>query len=138
TIKKATKITVSEGTFNHDVAANTAGYHVQGALTEKYDANQKTTVAQQIEIESTGAFIHIKAATKIELECGASKLVMNSDGSIELTGLNIGVKGSTQVNIKGGQVNSEADSNHNTKGAIVVSDGSASNTVKGGMVMLNP
>ena len=46
TVKKTTSITITEGTYAHDVAANTATYHVAKDLTENYDANQATTVQE--------------------------------------------------------------------------------------------
>jgi type VI secretion system secreted protein VgrG len=138
TIKKDAKITITSGTFNHDVAGNTATYHVQGAVTEKFDATQTTTVNNEILITSSTASLHVEAATEIQLHTGASTLLMKSDGSIKLTGVNIAIDGSQKVRTHGGEVTSEADSQHQTKGAIVVSDGSATNTVRGGMVMLNP
>jgi type VI secretion system secreted protein VgrG len=88
-------------------------------------------------IKSTGAHIHITAATEIKLEVGASKLLMKSDGSIQLKGVDIAIDG-VSVNIHGGSVTSKADKDHNIEGNIVLSSGTATNTVKGGMVMLNP
>ena len=147
TIKSTTKITITEGTYNHDVKANTATYHVQGALTENYDATQTTTVKSNIITKSTGgsiqitsdtAHVFIDASTKIKLHVGASTISMDSAGNIAIEGVNVAIKGSTSVSIKGGEVTSEADSKHQTKGGIVISTGKASNTVEGGMVMLNP
>jgi type VI secretion system secreted protein VgrG len=147
TIKSDAKITVTEGTYSHDVAANTATYHVKGALTENYDATQATTVKNNITITSTGGAIalssdsqhvYINAATSIQLHVGASMIWMDSGGQIKIQGTNIAIEGSANVTIKGGTVHSEAVSEHQTKGAIVLSDGSATNTVRGGMVMLNP
>jgi type VI secretion system secreted protein VgrG len=147
TIKSDAKITITEGTYSHDVAANTATYHVQAALTENYDATQTTTVkndiitkstAGSIQITSDTAHVFIDAATKIKLHVGASTIAMDAAGNISIEGVNVAIKGSASVTIKGGVVHSEADSEHQTKGAIVLSDGSATNTVKGGMVMLNP
>ncbi|HEX8200208.1 MAG TPA: phage baseplate assembly protein V, partial [Isosphaeraceae bacterium] len=138
TIKKDTKITITEGTCKHDVAANTASYHVKGALTEKYDDTQTTTVTKEIAITSESAHIYIHAATSIQLHVGGSKLWMAEDGRILLEGANIAIKGSESVSIKGGSIRSEADQEHEIKGAIVKSDGSAQNTVKGGVVLLNP
>jgi type VI secretion system secreted protein VgrG len=147
TIKSDAKITITEGTYTHDVAANTATYHVQAALTENYDNTQTTTVkndiitkstAGSIQITSDTAHVFIDAATKIKLHVGASTIAMDAAGNISIEGVNVAIKGSTSVSIKGGVVHSEADSEHQTKGAIVLSDGSATNTVKGGMVMLNP
>jgi len=147
TIKSDASITVTQGKYSHDVAANTASYHVQGALTEKYDATQTTTVKNDITIvSSAGAIaisadaqhVYINAATSIQLHVGSSMIWMDSGGQINIKGVNVAVNGSSSVTIKGGIVHSEADSEHQTKGAIVLSEGSATNTVKGGMVMLNP
>jgi type VI secretion system secreted protein VgrG len=138
TITSHAKITVTEGTYSHDVQANTAKYHVSGDISEKYDSNQTTKVGQTILIVSEQANVSIKAATKIELEVGASKIYMDSGGKISVEGVNVAINGSTIVAIAGGVVHSEAKSEHQTKGAIVLSEGSATNTVKGGMVMLNP
>jgi type VI secretion system secreted protein VgrG len=147
TIKSDAKITVTEGTYSHDVAANAATYHVKGALTENYDATQTTTVKNNITITSTGGAIalssdsqhvYVNAATSIQLHVGASMIWMDSGGQIKIQGTNVAIEGSANVTIKGGIVHSEAVSEHQTKGAIVLSDGSATNTVRGGMVMLNP
>jgi type VI secretion system secreted protein VgrG len=147
TVKNNAAITITQGTYNHDVKAGTATYHVQGALVENYDATQKTTVKQAIDIVSTGGpiaisadaqHVYINAATNIQLHVGSSMIWMDSGGQINIKGVNVAINGSATVTIKGGIVHSEADSEHQTKGAIVLSDGSATNTVKGGMVMLNP
>jgi type VI secretion system secreted protein VgrG len=113
TIKKDTTITVTEG-------------------------KEVNTVNQQIEVTSQTAHIHLTASTQIKLEVGASKLLMKSDGSIELSGVNIAIDGSQKVRIHSMEIASEADVQHQTKGTIVVSEGTATNTVKGAMVMLNP
>jgi type VI secretion system secreted protein VgrG len=147
TIKNNASITITQGKFSHDVAANVAKYHVKGALDEVYEDTQKTTVTNDIEIKSTaGAItissdsqhIYVHAANSIQLHTGSSALWMSSDGNISLTGVNITISGDSNVTTKGGTVHSEAVSEHQTKGAIVISEGSATNTVKGGMVMLNP
>jgi type VI secretion system secreted protein VgrG len=147
TIKSDAKITITEGTYSHDVAANTAKYHVQSALTETYDDTQTTTVKANITTKSTtgniliqadAGKVNIEAATEIKLHVGASTIKMDAAGNISIEGVNVTVKGSANVTTKGGTVHSEADSQHQTKGAIVLSEGSATNTVKGGMVMLNP
>jgi len=146
-IKNNAKIEISEGTYKHDVKTGTANYHVQSALTEVYDATQETTVKGDLTIKSTGGaivvsadsqHIYIHAATSIQLHTGASKLWMASDGNIELSGTNIAIKGAEKVYVKGGQVVSEADTNHEISGAAVKSTGTATNTVVGGVVMLNP
>lgn len=147
TIKGDTTITVTQGKLVHDVAAGTADYHVQGAVTEKFDATQSTTVKNAITIVSTAGpiavssdaqHVYINAATSIQLHVGASMIWMDSGGQINIQGVNVAINGSAAVTIKGGIVHSEAQSEHQTKGAVVLSDGSATNTVRGGMVMLNP
>jgi type VI secretion system secreted protein VgrG len=138
TIKGDTAITIQTG--NHSLAVQT-GTHtatVKGAVTETFQANQSTTVNNEIVITSKAAHIGGKAATYIELQVGASKLFMDCAGNINLQGVNITINGAAMVTTKGVVVHSEAEAQHQTKGAIVISDGSASNTVQGGVVMLNP
>src|SRR5262249_35214147 len=113
---------------------------------ETYDDTQATTIKNALTIKSTAGEITIssdskqidvKAATYIQLECGASKFKMDSAGNISLEGVVVTINGKANVTTKGGVVHSEAESEHQTTGAIVISDGKATNTVKGGMVMLN-
>jgi type VI secretion system secreted protein VgrG len=137
TIKGDTLITISSGTYQHNVAGNTAKYHVSSDIQEFYDANQMTKVASNITIQS-GASIQITAATQIQLHVGASTLLMKSDGSIQLNGVNIGVDGSSQVNIHGGQILSSADGANNISGGSIVSAADGTNTVQGATVLLNP
>lgn len=147
TIDGDTTIKVVTGNYDHDIAAGTAKYHVQKALTETYDDTQTTTIAKDLKIVSTGGpisiesaskKIHIKAETEILLECGESTILLKKDGTIKIKGKAISIDGSDSVNIHGAAVRSTADMEHETKGNIVKSEGTATNTVKGGMVMLNP
>jgi type VI secretion system secreted protein VgrG len=96
------------------------------------------TVNKDITIVSETGKIHITASTEIQLQVGASKLLMKSDGSIELKGVSLAIDGSASVDVHGGRVTSKADSSHEIEAPLVKSDGTATNTVKGGMVMLNP
>ena len=138
TITKDTKIKIESGSYDHDVAGNTAKYHVSGDITEKYDSKQTTTVGNTITIVSEQANISVKAATKIQLEVGASKIYMDNAGKISIDGVSIAINGSESVNTHGGRVVSKADTQHEIQGTIVKSEAAATNTVKGSMVMLNP
>ena len=111
---------------------------VTGAVTENYKNNQHTTVNQDIVITSETAHIYIHTATSIQLHVGASSLWMDSDGNISLNGVNVTIKGSDCVFIKGQIIHSDADAQNFITGGKVVSEGKASNTVKGGVVLLNP
>jgi type VI secretion system secreted protein VgrG len=138
TIKGDTAITIQTGNHSLTVQTGTHAHTVKGAVTETYQANQATTVDNEIVITSKASHIAGQAATYIELQVGASKLRMDCAGNIEMKGVNITINGAAMVTTKGGIVHSEADAEHQTKGAIIISDGSATNTIKGGMVMLNP
>jgi len=147
TVKNNRTVSITEGNLSEDVVAGTATYHVKGAVTETFDATQKTTVKNDITIVSSSGpiaiaadakHVFIKGTTNIQLRVGASMIWMDSGGQISIEGVNVTIKGSSNVTVKGGTVHSEADSQHQTKGAIVLSEGSATNTIKGGMVMLNP
>jgi hypothetical protein len=68
-------------------------------LTIKVANDQYNIVNGEIVIQSESNRIHITAATRIELEVGASKLVMDSDGNITLTGKVIKILGETSTEI---------------------------------------
>ena len=146
TITKDTKITIEQGNLEHKVNTGTAVYFVKSDLSETYDANQTTkvtsnqatTVGNNIDVTAKSGYIHVKAATEILLEVGSSSLLLKSDGSIKLQGVNIAVDGSAQTNIHGGDVISNADGNHLIGGGLVKSAASGTNTVKGATVLLNP
>jgi type VI secretion system secreted protein VgrG len=138
-IKGDTKITIVSGTYHHDVAANTADYHVKGAVTEVFDDKQTTTVANEIEITTKTAHIYLTGSTSIHLHVGDSKICMGSDGSIMIQGKHVQIIGSDKVEISGGEVISKADTMHEISGATVKSAATNTNTVSGATaVMLNP
>ncbi|CAG1007000.1 partial Actin cross-linking toxin VgrG1, partial [Anaerolineae bacterium] len=97
TITKDTKIKIESGTYDHDVDGNTAKYHVKGALTEKYEDTQTTTVTNKIIIETKTAEVHVIAAKEIMLHTVGSKLVMKEDGTITLTGKDITIIGDSKI-----------------------------------------
>ncbi|MEO6098011.1 MAG: type VI secretion system tip protein TssI/VgrG [Fibrobacteria bacterium] len=106
--------------------------------------------------------ITITAVNIIKLVVGGSSITMNTNGTIDIVGKVINIKGSTSalvdggpsatvtgtdtnikgtgsLNLAGGSVTSKADAVNTTKGAMIVSDAASVNTIKGGSaVMLNP
>lgn len=138
-IKGDTKITIQSGAFEHDVAGNTAKYHVKSDITEFYEGKQTTEVTKEIAITSDTASIYIHGCTSIQLHVGDSQLWMASDGSIMLKGKHVQIIGSDKVEISGGEVVSKADTMHEISGATVKSAATNTNTVSGASaVMLNP
>jgi type VI secretion system secreted protein VgrG len=136
TIKKDTTIKITEGKLVHDVMDNTADYHVMKAVTEVFEANQSTTVTQQIEVSSVKNGIYITADNKeIRLRSGESMLLMKKDGTIQLHGVNIEIIGTTevkngvgtqtvtldkqQVATAGAKINSSAVGLHEISGALI-------------------
>jgi hypothetical protein len=61
--------------------------------------NQHNIVNGEIVIQSQTNQIYIKASTRIELEVGASKLVMDSEGNITLSGKVITILGDASTEI---------------------------------------
>ena len=154
-VKGDTSITVTKGTYSHDVQTGTALYHVKGALEHKFDAtsmttvtaavtehyndSQETIVKNGIHIASTTAHIYIHTATSINLHVGESSIWMDSGGQISIQGNNIAISGKESVSISGGIVRMKADTSHEIEsGGNAKSEAKATNTVKGAMVMLNP
>jgi type VI secretion system secreted protein VgrG len=71
TITKDTKITIKSGTYNHDVAGNTATYHVSADLTENYDANQTSTIGSN-RTASVGSNDKLSIGSNQEVSVGAN------------------------------------------------------------------
>ncbi len=99
TIKKDTHITITEGDYLHKVKTG----------------NETRTTKQKIAIESESNEIYVKASTKITLEVGKSKLELNEDGTILLSGVDI----TTQAN---GEVVTNAKKNITIKGKKVLNN----------------
>jgi type VI secretion system secreted protein VgrG len=113
TIKKDTKIEITEGKLEHKVLAKTADYHVEGAVKETYNATQDTTVRNNITITSTAGGVKLQApgdekavpageivilaGEKITLVTGASSLTMEKTGKITIAGVNVVVTGKADI-----------------------------------------
>jgi type VI secretion system secreted protein VgrG len=102
TITKDTAITVTEGKYEHTVATGTATITVKDKVTEIFQNTLDTTVTKGITLTSSSKDIYVHAATKIDLHVGDSRLVMDSAGTITITGKNITVEGSETVTVKSG------------------------------------
>ena len=135
TIVKDTTIKITKGKLVHQVNTGTADYYVKDQVHEVFDATQTTTVKQAIIIESTDATILVDAKTSITLHTGASRIVMNQDGSIRIDGKNITIIGTDQIQLGvgsqtvtldkqqvatgGAQINSSAVGVHQISGALI-------------------
>jgi len=100
-IEGDTKIIINTGKYEHEVSTGIASYKVQGALTEKYNTTQDTTVAGNITIKSDKGEILIDAANKITLHTGDSKITMDKAGVISITGTKIFIIGNETVKASG-------------------------------------
>ncbi len=85
-----------------------------------------------------GENLHITAGDEIILTVGKSSLKMYKNGNIELSGINITIKGDATITEKAGMITSEASGSNTMKGGVVTSEATAVNTVKGAIVTLNP
>jgi type VI secretion system secreted protein VgrG len=143
TITKDTAIKIVSGPYSHDVAGNTAKYHVSGDLTENYDSKQATTVGDtlsttaknKITISSTDADIEINGKTHIKLISGDSSIVLNANGTIQISGKEIFVSGTAKVQsgvgsqcvtcdpalvaVSGAAISSSARGKHEITGSLV-------------------
>jgi type VI secretion system secreted protein VgrG len=100
TIKKETKITISDENYTLDVAKGTSTHHVKGAVAENYDDTQTTTVEKKIDIKSNKADIAVTAATQILLHCGESSILLKENGTIEVKGKVVTIDGSENVKLQ--------------------------------------
>ncbi len=128
TIKADTSIVVQSGAYSLDVQANTHTHHVQGTVTENFDANQDTTVNGNITIKTKTAKITLDAiaGTEIVLACGTSLISMTPD-AIKISATDIDINGKKTVSIGVGNQNVLFDT------AKVATSGAAINSTAKGM-----
>ncbi len=152
TIKKDTKITITEGKYEHIVAANTASYEVKGAVTEKFLSSQDTQVTGMITI-SSGKGIEVTATSHIQLKSGASSLYMSSDGTIKISGKSITLIGDADIKASapkvetsgkqevkigvGNSVTKFDPAGVTTSGAKINTSATGIHEIKGGIVKIN-
>ena len=85
------------------------------------------SVTQAIEElqKQSGYTIHVEGDRvplnnrKITLQTGASKIVMKKDGTIQISGVNIEIKGSAKIKAEGAMINIEASGINTIKGSLV-------------------
>lgn len=138
TITKDTNITIEQGPYKLDVQANTHTHHVKGNVTELYDSDQDTIVAQNIFTQSKNAQIVIDAKTEIILHCGESFFSMKADGTIVLSGVNISISGTQQIMAGVATQTVTCDTSEvTTSGAGITSTAVGVHNISGALVKIN-
>src|SRR5450432_10018 len=99
---------------------------IGGKLAEKVASDhnnevggKRVTKVSSDDTLDVGAKLLIKAADQITLQTGSSNIVMKSDGTIEIDGMKITIKGSTSVKAEAVQINIEASGVNTIKGSLV-------------------
>uniref|UniRef100_UPI00124E8479 type VI secretion system tip protein TssI/VgrG n=1 Tax=Noviherbaspirillum aerium TaxID=2588497 RepID=UPI00124E8479 len=83
-------------TVQHTQATVVNGPHQTNTVTNGF---QVTKVKKRVELESQTECIHLKAATKIVLEVGASRIEMEANGKITIRGLHVDVIGTSRIDL---------------------------------------
>jgi type VI secretion system secreted protein VgrG len=90
---RATQVDVNSTETVHGKKSTT----VDGTVLETYNSTLTTVVKAGTLLTSTGSHVHVHGATEILLNSGASTLLMKSDGTIELIGVNISINGKAMI-----------------------------------------
>jgi type VI secretion system secreted protein VgrG len=137
-----TSLTENVGTDRHETIGANQTVKIGSKLTENIGSDQTLQVGgklreqiasdhsksvggkRETKISSddtldVGSKLTMKAGSQITLETGSSKIVMNSSGKIEITGMNIEIKGSTSIKAESVQINIEASGINTIKGSLV-------------------
>lgn len=75
---------------------------IAGKETRKVEKDRVTALKANDDLDVKGKYM-LKAGEQITLECGQSKIVMKSNGTIEITGVQVKIKGNSKVEIDGTQ-----------------------------------
>ena len=81
--------------------------------------NNRTTNVSKDDTLTVGQHIKIDAGDQVTIQTGASKIVMKSDGTIQIQGVSITIEGTQSIENKGTMINSEASGIHTIKGSLV-------------------
>ncbi|MFC7517184.1 type VI secretion system Vgr family protein [Herbaspirillum sp. GCM10030257] len=76
-----------------------------------------TKVKKKVELESQTEFIHLKAATGITLEVGASKIHMAANGKITIEGVHVDVIGSARIDLNTNSATPSQPASNNKQGS---------------------
>jgi type VI secretion system secreted protein VgrG len=116
-------------TIDHDRTAtvkNDETCTVNGNRTAKVDKNENLTVTQdqtsdvkQNQTLKVGQTYKLTAGQEIHLEVGQAKLVMKADGTIELSGLDIKIDGSSSIKQSGGMKIELSTTQYKLAGTVV-------------------
>lgn len=90
--------------------ANTHTHTVGGEHTVNVGANHTTNVQHQV---------LVNAGDQLALVCGMSSIVMKSDGTITIQGVNVASTGTNTHSVNGKTVTSSATAEHTVEGAIL-------------------
>jgi len=99
---------------------------VGGKLTESISSDHDDTVGGKRNTSigsddnlNVSSNLTIQAGSKITLETGSSKIVMDSSGKIQISGMQIEISGSTSIKAESVQINIEASGINTIKGSLV-------------------
>ena len=90
-----------------------------GAKEKRDVSSDRTTNIGGKDTLDVGKSLHITAADEIVLETGASKITMKKDGKIEISGMNITIKGTTSIKEEAVSITIEASGINTIKGSLV-------------------
>jgi type VI secretion system secreted protein VgrG len=76
-----------------------------------------TKVKKKVELESQTEFIHLKAATGITLEVGASKIHMAANGKITIEGVHVDVIGTARIDLNTNSATPSQPASSNKQGS---------------------
>jgi len=155
TIRKDTKITISEGDYSHTVTKGKAEVTVEGTVTETFKSTLDTTVTKAVTLTSAESEITLTAATKITLVTGKSEITLDKDGKITLTGVdiilnakkvevtgeNVDILGTAQAVLKGGAEGAQSVTTDAAQvavnGAMINAEATGTHVIKGTLVKIN-
>ena len=118
TVTIASNLTESVGSDQKVSVGGNLKENIASDHTNEVGSNRKTSIGSDDKLD-VGSNLTITAGSKITLETGASKIVMDSSGKIEISGMNIEIKGSASVKAESVQINIEASGINTIKGSLV-------------------
>ena len=118
TVKIGSKLTENIGSDHTVQVGGKLGEKIASDHANEVGGKRNTKISSDDTLD-VGSKLLIKAGSEITLQTGSSKIVMSSGGKIEISGMDIEIKGSTSIKAASVQINIEASGINTIKGSVV-------------------
>lgn len=134
--KAGSVIEISDAKGEETISVHTPNQKLSMELSQKTEKAIITAGENKVILDNQKNTVQVKAAEKIELETGSTKLKMESNGAVQLKGGNIQIKGSSVKISSSGLLNLKGQSLE-ASGSMVNLKANGEMSIRGSITKIN-